>query len=187
LRDAPAFALEDADGDGVIEVVGEVNPLDDDALEAPFAHRLGAPVRYPVVLDGAGVGVRPLHPLSFSSLATRGEARAFDEEGLRLLDSGDPATVWHRLYAEARIPVGCGFVVWCAATDEPVPPDPAAEASWLPHRFGDAPVTGIPGPRAAWESAPSELPHHPGLGGWPRERGRAGLWSVLLQDPRRRV
>lgn len=187
LRDAPAFALDDADSDDVLEPAGEVNPLDESAIEAPFAHRVRGPVRYPLLLEEDGVGVRPLHPLSFGSLATRGEVRAFDEDGGRLLDSGDPATVWHRLYAEARIPPGSGFVVWCAATDEPIPPDPEAPDEWLPHRFGDPPPTNLRVPAAAWESAASELPHHPGLGPWRRERGRAGLWSVLLQDMRRRV
>jgi phage tail-like protein len=41
--------------------------------------------------------------------------------------------------------------------------------------------------RAAWEHAPSELPHHPGLAVWPREARRAGLFSALIQNPRRRV
>ena len=42
-------------------------------------------------------------------------------------------------------------------------------------------------PHAAWEAWPSELPVHPGLGPWPSEPDRSGLFSALIQNPRRRV
>src|SRR5690606_35802883 len=140
-RDAPAFALDDADGDRTILPRGDVYPLAQEAIEAPFAHRVEGPPRYPVALDGRLRGVEPLRPLSLSNLARSGEARNFTDEGAHPLDSGDQRTVWHRLYAEARLPAGSGFIVWCAATAEPAPPPLADAEAWLPHRFGEVPLT----------------------------------------------
>ena len=185
--DAPAFELDTADGDRRLQPSGDIYPLAAEALEAPFAHRLSGPPRYPVALEGGMRGVEPLHRLSLTNLARRGEARNFTADDAHLIDSGDQRTVWHRLYAEARLPPGTGFIVWCAATAEPAPPELAEVDAWLPHGFGEAPLPEPQAPRAAWEHARSELPHHPGLGPWPREERRAGLWSVLIQNPRRRV
>ena len=42
-------------------------------------------------------------------------------------------------------------------------------------------------PVAVWEAMPSEIPHHPGLLPCETEPGRAGLFSVLIQRPCRRV
>jgi phage tail-like protein len=184
--DAPAFELSAADPEGRIRPNGDIYPLAEEALEAPFAHRVGGPPRYPVVRED-GPGAEPLHRLSLTNLARRGEARHFTEDDAHPIDSGDPRTVWHRLYAEARLPAGTGFVVWCATTPEATPPSPDDRSSWLPHAFGKTPLVEPQAPRAAREHAPSELPHHPGLGRWPADERRAGLWSALIQDPRRRV
>ena len=97
--------------------------------------------------------------------------------------------MWHRLYAEASIPPGAGFVVWLAATDEAQPPAADATAAWHPHGFGRdiaalaAAAMGPHVPRAAWERAPSELPNHPGLAPWTPERERRGLFR--RPDPER--
>ncbi len=192
--DAPAFELAAVDAERRIQPNGDIYPLAAEALEAPFAHRVDGPPRYPVVRED-GPRVEPLHRLSLTNLARRGEARHFAVDDAdpdapvdaHLIDGGDPRTVWHRLYAEARIPAGTGFVVWCAATSEARPPDPADPASWTPHAFGAAPLLEPQAARATRESAPSELPHHPGLGAWPADEPRAGLWSALIQDPRRSV
>lgn len=184
--DAPAFELGGVDPDGHIRPSGDVYPLADEAVEAPFAHRVGGPPRYPVEGED-GPAVEPLHRLSLANLARRGEARHFTEENAHPLDSGDPRTVWHRLYAEARVPAGTGFVVWLAATSEAEPPPAGDVTAWHPHAFGEAPVDEPQAPRAAREHAPSELPHHPGLGRWPADAPDAGLWSALIQLPRRRV
>jgi len=188
-RDAPIFALDTADRANAVEPSGDIYPLSAHAMEAPFAHRIDGPPFYPVELSEEALGAEPLYRLSLSNLARRGEARNFDGAQARLLDSGSQETVWHRLYAEASIPPRSGFIVWLAATAEPVPPTAGDADEWLPHRFGSG-IPAVPEPHvaeAAWEHFASELPNHPGLGPWPSEAGRVGLFSVLVQNPRRRV
>ena len=191
-RDAPAYFVAGGNA-AALRPLGEVYPLRADAAEAPFAHRLDGPPRYP-----AGTGeAEPLLPLSIRNLARAGEAASFaaTPQGLRahLLDSGSATTVWHRLYAEASIPRGCGFVVLLAATDTPEPPDAADSDAWHPHGFGRdvaalAPDTMTPHvPRAAWERAASELPGHAGLAAWTPEREWRGLFTVLIQRAHARV
>lgn len=187
-RDAPAFDLSAADEAGRIVPSGDVYPLAADALEASFARRLDGPPRHPVRLDDGARGADPLHRLSISNLARHGEAHSFTTGASHLIDAGSAETVWHRLYAEAHLPARTGFIVWLAATVEATAPDPADASAWQPHYFGEPPVDFEPqAPRAAWEHAPSELPHHPGLAPWEQVPGRAGLLSVLIQDPRRQV
>ena len=204
-HDAPAFDLQpwrDARGAGLVApgaaaALGEVYPLARDAAEAPFAHRVEGAPRYPLgAAAGAAVGgVEPLLALSFHAVARRGTAAHWRRAGAaldaHLLDSGRAGTVWHRLNAEASIPAATGFVVWAAASAEPVPPDDGD--AWQPHGFG-AGIAALapeamagPVPRAAWDRAPSELPGHPGLAPWAPERDRRGLFGVLLQDARHRV
>lgn len=200
-RDAPAFDLRpwfEARDAGIEPppaafALGEVYPLAAGTPEAPFAHRLDGPPRYPVA-DG---GAEPLLALSIAHRARRGEARHWRRVGgaidAQLLDSGAAGTVWHRLYAEASIPAGTGFVVWAAATALPLPPEPGDVEAWHPHGFGDeigslaALDLAGPVPRAAWERLPSELPGHPGLAPWPPEPRRRGLFGLLIQNPRQRV
>ena len=191
-RDAPAFELPATGGQA--PALGEVYPLAADAVEAPFAHRLDGPPRYPA----GPAGAEPLLPLSLNTLARHGEARHWrDGPGgaldAQLLDSGRDGTVWHRLLAEAAIPRGCGFIAWVAATAEAEPPAVDAASGWHPHGFGLDIATLAPAamagavPRAAWERAPSELAGHPGLAPWAPERHVRGLFGVLLQDARPRV
>ncbi len=184
-RLAPAAAL-------TLAPAGDIYPLAAEAEEAPFAHRLDEPPRY-ALADG---GLEPLHRLSVSSLARHGEAANFSADAMHLIDSGNQQTVWHRLYAEARLPAGCALVVWLAASAEP-----SAEtvAEWHAHVFGELSEELLaqvpegarpagPVPRAVWERQPSELPGHPGLGAWgPPEPGRAGLWTTLIQRAAHRV
>lgn len=189
-RDAPAFTVNDA---AEALPLGAVYPLARDALEAPFAHRLDGPPRYPL----GEAQAEPLLPLSIENRARRGAAASFtrttDRPRAHLIDSGSATTVWHRLYAEASIPPACGFVVWLAATDEPQPPADDAALAWHAHGFGReiadlAPEAMLPHvPRAAWDRSASELPHHPGLAHWTLERDRRGLFNVLIQNARSRV
>ena len=181
-RDAPAFALDDGEADDQRAPLGEIYPLAADAVEAPFVHQLVGPPHYPTV-----TGSEPLHRLSIANLARHGEAASFAGTKMHLIDSGSQVTVWHRLYAEASIPPGAGFIVWLATTAEPQPPND--EVVWCAHRFGRhiARAAGPQEPHAAWEAWPSELPVHPGLGSWPSEPDRSGLFSALIQNPRRRV
>lgn len=185
--DAPAFDLSSADENSNLQPSGELYPLATEALEAPFAQRLDVPPHYPVALDGeadddvAPRGVEPLHALSLSNLARHGEASS-----AKLIDSGAQDTVWHRLYAEALLPPRAGFVAWLAASAEPEAPVEAG--AWIAHAFGEVPLALDPQtPVAVYEHAACELPHHPGLASWPREPNRAGLWSLLIQNPRQRV
>ena len=201
-RDAPAFDLAAADENRAVVPSGEIYPLAANALEASFVHRLTGPPQYPVEIADGVRGAEPLFRLSISNLARSGEARSFTASNAFLIDSGSLQTVWHRLYAEAQLPPRTGFIVWLAATVEPIAPNIADVEAWLPHYFGEWAGDFEPqAPRAAWEHAPSELPNHPGLGPWHPGLGpwhpglgpwgpasaRAGLLSVLIQNPRRRV
>ena len=180
--------------------LGEVHPLADDAAEAPFAHRVEGPPRYPL---GAAA---PAGAPAASSRCWRCRCGGWRAAARRrtgaasggaldahLIDSGAPGTVWHRLCAEASIPAGTAFVAWVAATADAEPPADDDRAAWHPHGFGEGVAAFAPAdfagpvPRAAWERAPSELPGHPGLAPWAPEPGRRGLWGVLLQDATRRV
>lgn len=193
LADAPAFSLDPELGSTARLPLGEVYPLADDACAAPFAHRVEGTAYYPTGPDAA----EPLLPLSLTNLARTGMAANYRVSGdtlqARLLDSGSPATVWHRLNVEASIPPHCAFALWLAATNDPMPPDEDDLEAWHPHLFGrDLTVLGngarLPHvPRAAWESAVSELPGHPGLAPWTAQPGTRGLFTVLIQNARVRV
>ena len=191
--DAPAFALEAGNVSATRLPLGEIYPIAEDGLEAPFAHRVAGPPCYPAGTRGA----EPLFALSLSNLARRGHAANYagtnGNFSAQLIDSGSTTTVWHRLYAEAAIPAHSGFTVWLAATNEARPPASDDAQAWQPHGFGrdivtlDAAFATPQLPRAVWERAPSELPGHPGLGAWsPLEQTR-GLFSVLIQNARHRV
>ncbi|MGE0348873.1 phage tail protein [Hydrogenophaga sp.] len=190
--DAPAFAW-DADGTGELPALGEIFPLAADRREAPFVHRVDGVAHYPVRGDAA----EPLWPLALPNLAREGHAASFRVDGeqlrARLIDSGTPATVWHRVFLEAHIPPACGVLVWLAATNDPEPPAPEQLDAWHPHAFGrdvralSAAARAPHVPLAAWERAPSELPAHPGLAGWSPEPGLRGLFGVLVQNARTRV
>lgn len=190
--DAPAFAIDDSPA-VELPALGEVYPLASDRREAPFVHRPDGVAHYPVRDDA----VEPLHPLALPNLARSGTAANFSTEGgklrAQLIDSGTPATTWHRVFMEASIPPACGVVVWLAATNDPQPPAPERLDAWHPHAFGrdvrstDPAASGPHVPHAVWERAPSELPAHPGLAPWPPLRGIRGLFSVLVQNARTAV
>lgn len=190
--DAPAFAIDDS-ADGEWPALGEVFPLAGDQREAPFVHRSEGVAHYPVRDDAA----EPLFPLALPNLARSGTAASFTTEGGRLraqlIDSGTPATTWHRVFMEASIPPTCGVVVWLAATNDPQPPAAERLDAWHPHAFGrdvraiDPAAAGPHVPHAVWEPAPSELPAHPGLAPWPPQRCLRGLFSVLVQNARTAV
>jgi phage tail-like protein len=190
--DAPAFAIDDTPG-GELPTLGEVYPLASDRREAPFVHRPDGLAHYPVREDAA----EPLHPLALPNLARSGTAASFTTLGgtlrAQLIDSGTPATIWHRVFMEASIPPACGVLVWLAATNDPQPPAPERLDAWHPHAFGrdvrstDPAASGPHVPHAVWERAPSELPAHPGLAPWAPQRDLRGLFSVLVQNARAAV
>ena len=158
---------------------GDLYPLKPDYDLGPFLHGLDYPPHYP-----AGATSHGLHRLSFPFFTRAGEAR--DRGVARPLDAGEPGSVWHRLYLEAVVPVGCGLRIWLAASERA---DAAEdELAWFEHRLGDfLPGEGDDLPRASWLPQASELPHHPGLLPCAREPGRKGLFTVLVQRHGRRV
>ncbi len=184
VAEAPVYEV--VDGASPLLPLGDLHPLRDHD-GGPFFNGPAQPPRYPA---GPGQPIE-LHRLSMPSLALRGAAR-----GRSIFDSGDPATVWHRLYLEAAIPPDCGVRVLLAAGDDPLPP-PDDDPGWHEHRFGD--VAGEAAgngnrngngltPRGAWVSfMPSELPFHPGLLACEPEPDRTGLFTVLIQRSGRRV
>jgi phage tail-like protein len=176
--EAPVFALE-AEATS-LQPVGDFYPLyEHDG--GPFVHGVDMPPHYPV-----SRGSQPLHHLSLPTFAASGVA-----SNALPLDSGNPNTVWHRLYVEAAIPATGGVRIFLAASDQPSAPEEVDK--WYEHQFGERFAHGQgepPGQRlpcAAWVSEPSELPFHPGLGLCQAEAGRNGLFTVLIQRVGRKV
>jgi phage tail-like protein len=112
------------------------------------------------------------------------------------IDTRDPGTVWHRLYAEAAVPTGCAMIVWLAANDADAPDftpgNPNQRASWYPHLIGErsALPQGVQDalppdmPRAAWVKEPTEVPLGESVlccAADAQHAGRAGLFTVLIQ------
>ncbi|GEM_PF-1018313 len=119
------------------------------------------------------------------------------------IDGGSYDCQWHRLYFEADLPEGCGLrIALHAANRDSLPafPDsPATQADWALHLAGDAApwVEPVPDPelaavppqwpRAGWSHSQSEIPGHQGFAPCLPRPGRAGLFTCLVQDGRRRV
>lgn len=192
-RDAPAFDLSAAQ-DGAVLPLGEVYPLPAGTVEAPFCNGVAQPPMVPV----GPAGGAPLHALSINHLARRGEAANVDLADPAdpapstagpawLVDSGKPTTVWHRVYAECQLPAHTGFVLWLAATNDPLPPRADDLAAWHPHGFGrdigrlDPAMAAPQLPQAAWHREPSEVPGHPGLLG-SRQASLAGMDSMAASS-----
>ncbi len=99
----------------------------------------------------------------------------------RAFDSGDPNTVWHRLYLEAAIPPHCSIEIHAAASQSD---DVGTVSEWHAHVFG-RPASRLPS--GVWLMETSEVPFHPGVLKCPRQVDRAGLFAVLLQRTGHRV
>lgn len=166
----------------------------------PFVHGLTLPPYYPRRRETPGDPPRTA-PLDGLPLPThvrhQGEALGLGpleaalptppaDPALPTCDSGQVDTVWHRLYLEAAIPANGGIVVELAASDTPERPTCAAD--WHPHRFGER---FLPGdgqvPVGTWLATASERPFHPGVLRCPRQPGRSGLFTALVQRAGRRV
>jgi phage tail-like protein len=146
--------------------------------ERLFAKGLAAPPRYPTT----GGQLAALLPLSVAGRAAWGTAVG------RVIDSGNDATAWHRLYLEASLPPHCGIVVELSATDDPaVSIFPASER--FAHHFGEtsrADTTERP-PLGVWLPDRSEIPHHGGLLCCAPSPQHCGLFTALIQRSGRRV
>jgi phage tail-like protein len=172
----------------------------------PFVSATPAlPLHYPRHAD-AGVEPAKVARVSNAARASYGlvinaaAGRSADARvlaSLGLLDTRDPATVWHRLYAEAVVPAGCAMIVWLAVSDTG-PPEfaagaPGRRARWYPHVIGErtalppAVLDSLPvdTPRAAWVKEPTEVAHGQSVLCCAPEAatrdGRAGLFTVLIQ------
>jgi phage tail-like protein len=168
-------------------IVGDRYPLTRGPYPAwsnkPFCSGLNEPVHYQSSLDGTHMRTRPLHRLSMPALANSAEVDVIEP-----IDSGGPGTVWHRVYLEASLPPGTGIRLFLAAADDPSTLNDMPE---MEHRFGTIPSGSTAGEAAAplgtWVSDASEIPFHTGMLGCPREKDVAGLFTVLVQRPGRRV
>lgn len=153
-------------------VVGERYPINAGAsTDRRFANALETPPHYPAG-EGDALRLRPLHPLSMPALDRQGELRLAEP-----FDSGEPGTVWHRIYLEAKLPPGTSVTVRLSAADEVsgLPADPTAA-----HGFG-AIESELRIPVGGWVDQPSELAYHEGLLPCDPEPNRAGLFTVLVQ------
>jgi phage tail-like protein len=208
-EEAFAYAVES----GPLLPLGEIYPLRQPA-PGPFLHGVSLPPEYPVPIlvrppsYPAESSSRPLVPIALPSFIERASAwlgvrdsertqNPADTTVRTTFDSGGSATAWHRLYVEAAIPKGTGFVLYAAASDEQNAPELVAERDYYPHCFGDALADGREGlaelgvhgnaPRAVWLRERSELPFHAGFVGEAPERDVSGLFTVLLQRAGKRV
>ena len=178
-RDAPAFAVDDGDRRRRCRSARSFRSradCDRSAVRAPArtARRLSA------ARDAAPSRcTRCRSPTSRATAARRASSpRRTARPPHR---QRQPATVWHRLYAEASLPPGTGFIVRLAATAIPsrrprrdrVVRRTASAATSRARRRRAGPHV----PHAAWERMPSELPAHPGLGPVAARARRRGLFS----------
>ena len=166
---------------------GDRYPLKRDAppiwANKPFCNCLNEPVHYQAADNDQQLQPRPLHRLSMPALARSARVAAAHS-----FDAGVPGTAWHRLYLEASLPPGTGLKVCLAAADDEIGLE---SAPLMAHHFGTIP----PDPQAgdpdialgSWVRDVSEIPFHPGLLHCPPEKDVAGLFTVLVQRPGRRV
>lgn len=193
-------ALPD-DFPSLLPAQGDYYPLAD-WTGGPFvAGRPGERLHYPRN-GSAGIEPAKVARVSTASRARYGlavnaaDGRAPDARVLAplgLVDTRDPGTVWHRLYAEAAVPPGCALLVWLAASEAGPPAfeaaAPARRAQWYPHLIGERSALpqevrdALPAdaPRAAWVKDPTEVAHGQSVLCCAPDPGRSGLFTVLIQ------
>ncbi|HEU4621364.1 MAG TPA: phage tail protein [Burkholderiaceae bacterium] len=169
----------------------------------PFINsRAGMRLHY--LVDDVRLGKRaaPVARISAAARHAYGVVANFEDDripGARLrnavgvIDTRNPANVWHRLVVEACVPAGSAMVVWLAANDGGppafAPNDPRARTDWHAHVLGDrralpqAVLDALPRdtPQAAWMQDASEVPFGESLLGCEREPGRTGVFTALIQ------
>jgi phage tail-like protein len=147
--------------------------LSDRQKNRKFCNGLSRPVFYPSTDKQGGFLPRPLHALSFPSYAPSAVVHT-----AKIIDSGEPNTVWHRLFLEAHLPKGTGVIVYLAAAESPEEIENPPE--WAEHHFGSiTPKTGTPS--GVWINDTSEVPFCKSLLPRPLQPGTAGVFSVLVQ------
>ncbi len=165
-RDCPVLDLrrDDAGGNHLARLVRERYPML--SLAVPrFVSSADGLLRYQAESgpEFPDIPVRPreLHPLR--------QVRYHQESSALLsntLDSGNPDTLWHRVYLDACIPAGCSLTLSVRVYDHP---DDRSSAPLLDQ------------PTPVWNHLPSELPFQSALSGY--EPGQRGLFELLLQAP----
>jgi phage tail-like protein len=182
VPEAPVYAMELSPSNEE-SVASSARPLGDyyplrDHDRGPFAHGVAGPPRY-----GTTDSTAPLVRLSLPTFLREGEV-----SGTLPFDSGQAQTIWHRLYVEAMVPPQCGARILLAATEDFRMPL-RTSGEWHEHHLGDVVDPDARGevPRAAWVRDPSELPFHEGVLPCEPAAGRSGLFTILIQRPRRRV
>lgn len=163
--------------DGPVSVSGKRYPLNwgvnDRAKNSRFCNGLSEPVCYQSTDRQGNFILRHLHPLSYPSYATDGVVKA-----VRIIDSGEPNTVWHRMYLEANLPKGTGVIVHVTAAEERETLESGPQ--WAEHHFGTVPAkTDVP--RGVWIKDESEIPFSEGLLHCRPQKDTAGVFDVLVQ------
>lgn len=145
-----------------------------------FCNGLSQPVYYPSADKQGNFFIRPLYPLSFPSYATRAEIKS-----AQIIDSGEPNTIWHRLYLEAHLPKGTGVIVYLAAGEDKHALKEESlknDCQWAEHHFGS--VKAVPDiPKGVWINDKSEVPFFHGLLYCSPQRDTAGIFGALVQRP----
>jgi phage tail-like protein len=136
--------------------------------------------------DPDPASVRPLRPFSGAYYAREGSVLVGP------VDSRLSGCVWHRLYIEAAVPSGAAIEIAALATEtDAAPALPGAEdaPAWAIHRLATTrDLEGSPDiAHASWCAASSEIPFAPPALACPPRPGSAGLFTLLLQQPGRKV
>jgi len=164
-RDCAVVDLIDAaSGPGEARLLRERYPMLS-LVVARFVSSADRRLRYQAEADPDNPAIRP-RPRVLAALA-RPEYRSDATTLLtRVLDSGQPDTIWHRIYLDACIPPGCSLRLGLRVFDAPG------------ERGASAIVEQAP---PVWNPLPSELPFAQGLAG--HKPGESGLFEILVQRP----
>ncbi len=139
----------------------------------PFCNGLSQPVYYQSTDRRQYFLLRPLHALSYPSYAKSAVVKSAN-----IIDSGEPNTVWHRLFLEAHLPKSTGVIVYLAASEDRE--TLASDPQWAEHHFGSVPAKPDV-PRGVWLKDASEVPFFKGLLYLGPQTNIAGVFDALIQ------
>ncbi len=180
LNEAIVYDLSGSSNSNPINPAGDRYPLSN-WNNTLFCNSLEQPVNYLSNSKNNLEKPRPLYKLSMPGLAQ--DATVSSQSPF---DSGENGTIWHRIYLEASLPPGTGLKIFLYAADDTAS---LASANGMEHCFGSCPrvndSTDIP--IGTWVTDSSEIPFHPGLLHCKPKENHAGLFTVLVQRPGRKV
>ncbi len=149
---------------GAARLIRERYPMLSNAMPR-FVSSADGQLRYQADIDPdyADLGLRPreLHRLRRQQFHRQASTLLH-----HILDSGQPDTLWHRIYLDASIPPGCQLALSVRVYNSP-------------GQRGSAPLIDQPAP--VWNPLPSELAYAESLAG--QKIGESGLFEILLQRP----